>query len=119
VHNIEVDNKAQFLTGEFQIRKKLGLMQFGDAFPGCLEFNHNSIFYQQVEFVACINADAIIVNCKRQLRDDSKTTPGQFVYEALLIHTLHQSRPKFRVDLDGSTDNCTAYLIQFHVSSLL
>ena len=82
-----------------------------------LEFNDNLLLHEQVDSVAQINGNILVVYREWDFRSNAKLPVSELCPKALLINFLEQARSKGLMDFDGCINNGARDLIEFHFPS--
>lgn len=88
--DIEVDEQAQTLITEFQVRKQLGLMNLGNNLYR-LKFNDDAVLDEKVEAIAGVDSKPVVDQRQLELSNNAVSTLPQLVFQASLVRGLKQT----------------------------
>jgi len=108
--DVEVNDKADYATGELEIRKQLGLVN-RQYLVNRLEFNNDGIFDQQINPITAVNVYAPIDQRKGLLSLHRQALFSQFKSEARLIRGFQESGSKLAMNPNSRPDNLLRQLV--------
>lgn len=100
---MEIDQKANSISGEFQVREHNSFVDWCDLLYG-FQFNYDSMLDQNVDPVAAFEFHAFVDDRHWFLRLMCDTAQGQFFAKALFISRFKQAWAKKSMNLDGRAD---------------
>ena len=98
----EVDQKAEMLSGNFQVIQDLGFMLTGDARKS-LEFHNYRTVADKVWPVGLPKGLAFVRQLQIRLRNEWNSTVGKFLLQALLINRLKKTASHLTIHLKHSS----------------
>jgi hypothetical protein len=108
--NVKIDEQADVLPAEAQVRKQLCFMDGMDCLHTLDLYNHQ-ILNQQVDTLSEVEFFALVDDRQAYLRFHHETSLPEFLGQTSLVGTLQQTSPKQRMNSHRGINDCAGYLI--------
>jgi len=104
VGNIEVDEQAELMVTQFQVRQNLRKME-RKQFLHCFEFNDDAILDNEVDAISRIELDVVIDDRKSHLMCEGDAIFGELIAEARIVCALKATSSKGGVHFESGSEN--------------
>jgi len=110
---MEVDQKANGIAAESQVRQQLCLVD-GQHLREGFQLDEDSILNEQVDAITNVDLASAVREGDRGFNRNTQPLEDEFLMEANTIRTLEKSRSQRRVHLDCRADDLTRDVVIQH-----
>ena len=115
--DIEVYQQSDLKPGEFEIGKKLGVVDRKQRFYR-FDLDDHDTRNEQIQPVAAVQVNALITNRQRFLLFDTQAPFSQFEDKTRFVCGFEKTRPKFTMNAHGAADDLPGQIVYLQMFAI-
>ena len=113
VRNVEVQQQAEFVTGQPEVRQQLGSVD-GKQLFNTFEFNDEAVFNDEVDTIGGGELHAFVNDRQMNLVLKMQASLRQFIEQTSVVRALEEAGPECGMNSHRSTDDDVTGFIRCH-----